>query len=245
MMFSIPSPYNYPVYLKDSVLNSNPYFDYGEFSNLKKEMERKAAKNDISPSIFSFTFTEPGSYVFRDAQDVNKLLVVSVKGKGENCGDPDRYIQQASADTVAEQGVKIKDDIIQKPNYLLYGFIISILVICTAIALSMIGYCLRSRWSLEDIKMHTYREKQYQISINHENHGFFDDENDFVKHKSDLIVDEEDDLDNFNLDIQQEIMESGKRYLKYYGKKKYKTKHFNLNRRDKLNELIKLVNNDV
>jgi len=208
-------------------------------------MERKAANGDMSPSVFSFTFTEAGSYVFTDASDPNSLMIVSVKGKGETCGDSDRYIQEASASNVAEQGVKIKNDIIQRPNYMLYGFIIAILVICTAIALSMIGYCLRSRWSLEDIRIHTYREKQYQISINHGNSEFFDNENDFVNHKSDLIVDEEDDLDNFNLDIQQEIMESGKRYLRYYGKKKQHIKDFNLTRRDKLNELIKLVNNDV
>jgi len=29
MMFSIPTPYHYPVYMRDSVLNNNPSFDYG------------------------------------------------------------------------------------------------------------------------------------------------------------------------------------------------------------------------
>jgi len=29
MLFTISDPYHYPVYLKDSVMNSNPSFDYG------------------------------------------------------------------------------------------------------------------------------------------------------------------------------------------------------------------------
>jgi len=29
MLFTISDPHHYPVYLKDSVMNSNPSFDYG------------------------------------------------------------------------------------------------------------------------------------------------------------------------------------------------------------------------
>jgi hypothetical protein len=99
---------------------------------------------------------------------------VSVKGKGETCSDPDRYIQSASASNVAEQGVKIKNSIIQKPNYLLYAFLIMILVVCTAIALVMIGYCLRKNWKIEELTQGTYRELQYKLSINHENQEVYD-----------------------------------------------------------------------
>jgi len=56
-----------------------------------------------------------------------------------------------------------------------------------------------------------------------------------VNHKSDLIADEEDDLDNFNLDIQTDIMDSGKRYLKLYTGKKNKIKQFKISRRERLN----------
>jgi hypothetical protein len=99
---------------------------------------------------------------------------VSVKGKGETCSDTDRYIQSSSASNVAEQGVKIKNSIIQKPNYLLYAFLIVILVVCTAIALVMIGYCLRKKWKIEELTQGTYRELQYKLSINHENQEFYD-----------------------------------------------------------------------
>lgn len=145
---------------------------------------------------------------------------------------------------MAEQGVKIKSSIIQKPNYLLYGFLIAILVVCTAIALVMIGYCLRKNWTIEELHQQTYRELQYKLSINHENSDVFDAQNDFVNHKSELIADEEDDLDNFNLDIQQDLVDSGKRYLKLYAKKKNKIKKFKVSRRDRLNELIRIINDD-
>jgi hypothetical protein len=31
MLFSIPTPYHYPIYMRDSVLNSNAQFDFGQF----------------------------------------------------------------------------------------------------------------------------------------------------------------------------------------------------------------------
>lgn len=42
-MFQIEDPTKYPVYMKDSVINSNPSFDYGSFIDLATEMNRKAA----------------------------------------------------------------------------------------------------------------------------------------------------------------------------------------------------------
>jgi len=45
-------------------------------------------------------------------------------------------------------------------------------------------------------------------------------------HKSELIDSEEDDLDHFNLDIQQDLVAAGEKYLKMYHKKKSKHKNF-------------------
>jgi len=162
MVFSIPSPYDYPVYLRDSVLNSNPNFDYGQFLTLATQMARKQALNDMTPSTFSFTFLTAGNYVFYNAADKNNLLIVSVKGAGEKCGDPDRYIQSSSADTLAALGISVRPDIIQQPNYKLFAMLIVALVVSTAIALSMIGYCLRKQWTIEDIKELTYTESQLE-----------------------------------------------------------------------------------
>lgn len=41
-MFEIADPAKYPVYMKDSVMNSNKNFDYGSFEELKIEMKLKS-----------------------------------------------------------------------------------------------------------------------------------------------------------------------------------------------------------
>ena len=56
MIFTIRDPNHYPVYLKDSVINSNPNFDYGAFLILADQMKQKVANNNTNPSLFTFTF---------------------------------------------------------------------------------------------------------------------------------------------------------------------------------------------
>lgn len=41
MIFTIRNPYHYPIYLKDSVINSNPSFDYGSLLILADQMKAK------------------------------------------------------------------------------------------------------------------------------------------------------------------------------------------------------------
>jgi len=69
IVFTIRDPNHYPVYLKDSVINSNPSFDYGAFIILADQMKNKAANNNTRPSLFSHTFKVQGSYVFVDSLD--------------------------------------------------------------------------------------------------------------------------------------------------------------------------------
>lgn len=92
MLFTISDPTHYPVYLKDSVMNSNPSFDYGQFLILETSMKYKIASNSTVASLFAFTFTDAGSYVFADASDYNKIMLVKVMDNGETCSDTDRYI---------------------------------------------------------------------------------------------------------------------------------------------------------
>lgn len=72
---------SFPVYLKDSVLNSNAGFDFGEFEDLATKLVN--AQMDITS--FFFTFQEEGSYLFGDYSDPKlkqTLFVVS-----EQCAD--------------------------------------------------------------------------------------------------------------------------------------------------------------
>jgi len=65
---------HFPVYSKDSILNTNDYFDYGLFEKLKTKLVN--AGMDISG--FIFTFTEQGVYVFMDYSESTSLTIVKV-----------------------------------------------------------------------------------------------------------------------------------------------------------------------
>jgi hypothetical protein len=71
----IPSDGNYPVYNKDSILNTNPKFDYGPFLNLAQMINVQK----VNVSTFSYVFNDVGTYVFSNAlsQAVTIIGVVS------------------------------------------------------------------------------------------------------------------------------------------------------------------------
>ena len=111
-LFSIEDPNHFPVYMKNSVMNTNAIFDYGAFQILEEEMLRRRAANRMDPSIFTFTFTKKGSYVFNDAANDQKILVVRVVGAGEECEDTDRFVQTITENSLAAAGVQQKGDLI-------------------------------------------------------------------------------------------------------------------------------------
>jgi len=160
-------------------------------------------KNVTDPVIFTFTFTEAGTYVFQDAANDKKIMIISVKGLGEECADPDRYVQTVSEDSLAQIGATIKDDLIVEPNYPLIISLGAILVFSTAIIMIFVGYCLHKNWTMPTIIPKIYRDYQIDTNIHPtESIVFNEKNNDFDQFKSDLIDSEEDDLDHFNLNIQ-------------------------------------------
>jgi len=70
----------YPIYEKDSLLNTNEEFDYGEFNNLPLLL----AQNDKITS-FVFTFTQTGSYVFTNSKNKAKQMIIAILGENEGC----------------------------------------------------------------------------------------------------------------------------------------------------------------
>jgi hypothetical protein len=200
-IFSIESPIHFPVYMKNSVLNTNPTFDYGAFTVLEEEMLRRSALGDNTPSIFAFTFVKAGSYIFNDSANTQKIMVVQVVGGGESCTDSDRFVQTITEDTMGEAGVAQRGDLILEPNYALIGAMGGLLIFATIIIMISVGYCLHKGWKVKEIGMRTYRDYQLPMNIHHEDKDLFERNNDFINFKSDLIDSEEDDLDYFNLDI--------------------------------------------
>lgn len=66
----------YPVYAKDSLLNTNEDFDFGEFNELAAVLAGQVGEQTINS--FVFTFNEPGAYVFADSRNEAKQMVIAV-----------------------------------------------------------------------------------------------------------------------------------------------------------------------
>lgn len=77
-----PDQRQYPVYLKDSTLNTNQEFDRAPFDQLAANIE---AGERVY--VFSFEFTQSGTYVFGDSIDETKMTVIGVKPADESCPD--------------------------------------------------------------------------------------------------------------------------------------------------------------
>lgn len=172
-MFTIGDPYHYPKYLKNSVLNTNPNFDYGAFINLEENMKKKqatTAKEDkSSPVLFTFTFLEKGAYVFADAENTQKMMMITVMGAGESCPDPEKYVKSMSGNTLSEFGAPQSDvGIIIKPDYGLLLSLAGILFLSTAVTMGVIAVGLHSEWKIRKVKREGYRLKNIDINISHE-----------------------------------------------------------------------------
>ena len=102
---------------------------------------------------------------------------------------------------MAEQGVSQRGDLILHPNYTLIAAMGALLVVATLLIMISIGFCLHKGWNISELSGMTYRDTQLEYNMHHENTDLFERKNDFINFKSELIDSEEDDLDNFNLDI--------------------------------------------
>ena len=123
MVFSVIYPNHYPVYLKDSLLNNNPNFDYGPFMELKQLIED--GKQNIT--TFGYTFREPGTYAFGDSSDSSKVLLVNVKNDYETCEEP--YIKERRAGTLSQSNVAADEEVTTSTDWLIFGFLFVIFVL--------------------------------------------------------------------------------------------------------------------
>ena len=173
-------------------------------------------------------------------------MIVSVKGAGLSCTSKDAYLQVISGETLANLGIAQNKNLILKPNYALYGSMLALLILSTIFILWMVHYCMTKGWFIREPSSKNYRSVQLSLDIGHENKKIFDQNNDFVQHKSELVDEDEDDLDNLNFDIQHDLVEAGEKYVHMYEKRKRKIKANKLVKKKEifvlLNEIEDLVN---
>jgi hypothetical protein len=127
-----------------------------------------------------------------------------VKGAGEKCPDPDRFLEVMSGESLAHKGVSTRQDMIIQPDFGLSIFMIVITLFGTAFIIIMVVYCSRKGWEIKKVdgEKSDYREWQLGVNIHHKNKTIHHDLNDFVNYKSELINDYDDEeYQNINFDI--------------------------------------------
>lgn len=128
MVFQVNSPDQYPVYFKNSLLNTNPDFDYGPFLELEQLI--KDGGQDIKS--FAYTFTDAGSYVFSISSNSESFIVISVMSQSKACTEP--YLRERTSGTLSKVGVYQNTDINLDSNWknfviLVSAFILFVIVV--------------------------------------------------------------------------------------------------------------------
>lgn len=130
---------SYPVYVTNSLLNTNPSFDYGGFLDLAT-----AVNSGTTIRQFIYQFNTAGVYVFQNSINTSQQMVVAVMGSSSKCPDASEFISPTSMKSLLLVGAA-ESDVIYEPNWL---FIISLIVGIMILIGFMIGvyYYLRRSW---------------------------------------------------------------------------------------------------
>jgi hypothetical protein len=139
MLFEGVSVDHYPVYLKDSLANSNPDFDYAAFL----ELEVKLQAGDVV-STFAYSFSQDGIYIFGDSSDYEKQTIIGVMGENKQCSDESKYIVPITYDALLKLGVSQNDDIILSPDWWLIIGLLAAFLIGTPTLIALIYYFSQS-----------------------------------------------------------------------------------------------------
>ena len=156
IIFDIGGGY-YPQYVKDSLLNTNPNFDYSAFRNLDS--------SSATVSTFSFTFTEPGNYVFQLSKSASSVLIISVLPQYVTRSTSAQFVEMSNGNLVTV-GVKTTTSIVLQPDW---NLVIGLLLGMLALVLIVIGglyYFRKKSWSYHTNIESKYRRKNKAMNEN-------------------------------------------------------------------------------
>eukprot|EP00981_Chlorochromonas_danica_P012180 scaffold4601_cov146-Ochromonas_danica.AAC.2 len=144
---------SYPVYVKDSLLNTNSDFDYSKFRALKE-----AASTTLSLTSFAFTFTEAGNYVFAISSDSAAITIVTVLNTSIAQSTAAQFVEPSVSNLIV-QGVKADDNVVQAPDWnLVMGLLLGMLAIIFLVV-GFLYYFRKKAWSFHTKVDAGYRKK--------------------------------------------------------------------------------------
>lgn len=157
VLFSVDSAAkSYPVYMKDSILNTNPQFDYGQFLKLQTTINQGS-----TVTAFSFVFTEAGVYVFQDSVQTTKVTIIGVVAATQQCSNKDTNVQAVTAASLASIGIASQAKTVQ-PRW---AFIIGTFVFILLTSFGFVNLV---------IVLHARNEARSSQSDSNKNHIYYD-----------------------------------------------------------------------
>ena len=163
LLFENLSAKNYPIYQIDSLINTNPTFDFSKFLLLASTLKNKTA----NITRFIFTFNEAGVYVFADSNQTGKITIVSVMAPSQQCPANTVYASITQANLL-KVGISKQKNLVYSPDW---GFFISAVAAFLALiilSIFVIGYVYRKSWKTSTSQNIQYQNKHYESVIQNE-----------------------------------------------------------------------------
>ncbi|RHY15883.1 hypothetical protein DYB25_001665 [Aphanomyces astaci] len=157
IMFSVTNQ-SYPVYAKDSLMNTNPAFDYGAFRTLDEKMK----SNAVAISAFAFSFVQSGIYVLVLSNNADALTIVTVMDTVHNRGvkcPTDGPIVPLNQANLIKLNAKPSNDIILAPDWGLIAGLLAALFGVVAGLIFGLYYFRRKSWVGKQVGAGGYKEK--------------------------------------------------------------------------------------
>ncbi|KAF0707402.1 hypothetical protein AaE_013620, partial [Aphanomyces astaci] len=161
IMFSVTNQ-SYPVYAKDSLMNTNPAFDYGAFRTLDEKMK----SNAVAISAFAFSFVQSGIYVLVLSNNADALTIVTVMDTvhnsvgyvGVKCPTDGPIVPLNQANLI-KLNAKPSNDIILAPDWGLIAGLLAALFGVVAGLIFGLYYFRRKSWVGKQVGAGGYKEK--------------------------------------------------------------------------------------
>ncbi len=132
---------HYPVYLKDSLVNTVKNFDYGPFVTLAD----KLTKAGLNITVFLYKFSTLGTFIFGDSADQSVQTLIKVMN---NCSDA--YIVPMTSEELAALGIFMRDDVIKALS--IWYFMVAVIIV----GVILLGVFAFIQWRLQWALSWTY-----------------------------------------------------------------------------------------
>eukprot|EP00344_Euplotes_crassus_P009856 CAMPEP_0197000254 /NCGR_PEP_ID=MMETSP1380-20130617/5237_1 /TAXON_ID=5936 /ORGANISM="Euplotes crassus, Strain CT5" /LENGTH=1215 /DNA_ID=CAMNT_0042417483 /DNA_START=1832 /DNA_END=5479 /DNA_ORIENTATION=- len=250
MQFEVNDYSHYPVYDENNILNTNLNFDYGPFIELGSQITAKSLAGltgSTDPVLFSYTFTEGGTYVFVDKTTTTNQIVIVVANSGETCPDSTSNIATSTSRALSQTGTTQADNIVLALDVPLLCSIIGLCIIIVVLIGVSVAYCLHKAFDCKIPKIDGYRTYQKNHDLDFELLGQEDSAEVANPHCLDNIkVEDEDDMDLVSFDIHRDIVNHSEEFLELLRRQKEQDERKKAKERkdilDAINDLTFLIN---